>query len=74
MEQKERECIANAFESYSNWQGSQNAEEVKQLAGGNPSDFAKDPKWPTYSERTMKGPIKVETINEDLNCTACLWL
>ena len=66
MEQKERECIANAFESYSNWQGSQNAEEVKQLAGGNPSDFAKDPKWPTYSERTMKGPIMVETINEDL--------
>jgi hypothetical protein len=36
MEQKERECIANAFESYSNWYGSQNAEEVKQLAGGNP--------------------------------------
>jgi hypothetical protein len=66
MEQKERECIANAFESYSNWQGSQNAEEVKQLAGGNPSDFAKDPKWPTYSERRMKGPIKVEPIKEDL--------
>ena len=66
MEQKERESIANAFESYSNWYGSQNAEEVKQLAGGNPSDFSKKPKWPSYIERTMKGPLKEDPIEADI--------
>jgi hypothetical protein len=57
MEQKSRQAIATAFEAYERWYGRENAEQVKSLAGGDPADFAKDPSWPSYSERTKVGPL-----------------
>ena len=57
VEQRERETIARAFETYSRWYGRESSLEVKKLAGGDPSDFAKKPKWPSYSERTKTGPL-----------------
>ena len=57
VEQRERETIAKAFETYSRWYGRESSLEVKKLAGGDPSDFAKKPKWPSYSERTKTGPL-----------------
>jgi hypothetical protein len=56
-EQKQRQSIATAFATYQRWYGKENAEQVKKLAGGDPADFAKDPSWPSYSERTKVGPL-----------------
>jgi hypothetical protein len=67
MEQRERETIANAFETYSRWYGNQSANEVNELVGGDPSDFAKKPKWPSYSERTKTGPLEEDPIQVDIN-------
>ena len=44
VEQRERETIARAFETYSRWYGRESSLEVKKLAGGDPSDFAKKPR------------------------------
>jgi hypothetical protein len=66
MEQRERETIANAFETYGRWYGKESANEVKELVGGDPSDFAKDPKWHSYSERTKVGPLKEDPIQMDI--------
>jgi hypothetical protein len=67
MEQRERETIANAFETYSRWYGKESADEVKELVDGDPSDFTKKPKWPSYSERTKTGPLEEDPIQVDID-------
>jgi hypothetical protein len=57
IEQKGRQCIATDFATYQRWYGKENVDQVKSLAGGDPTDFAKDPSWPSYSERTKVGPL-----------------
>ena len=57
LQQRDRISIATAFQAYEKIYGKKSAAEVVALAGGNPVNYAKVPKWPSYAERTKVGPL-----------------